>query len=1197
MNHTLYKQLIDHSPAGYAYHRIICDEKGIACDFEIIEVNYSFEVLTGLQASDILGRRGSEIMPPIRGYSFDNIKLFGQNPMNDGKEEFELYSEISKRRLRGTVSSFEKDYFAIRIIDISQEVLQLSAMESMVTLSEELLQMNEQEMDYQKITDDFLRITGAKFALFNLFAEDGKELVTVAIAGDEALINSANDILGYTIKGEKWNHSERRAEKIKNSRITRFASLQEYFDDAISQSRLLRLEREIRMGEVVIIKIQKNSIMLGAFILIMEKGERFDKDILAKIYTRQLGMVITSKRVEEMLRQEKIFVEAVLESIPGCLYVYDDFEKLIRWNKKLEDMTGYTAEELRYMTMDKWFDGEDSIALRKVIENGFEKGYGEFEGRMILKDGSKMPVLCNGVIFTLNGKIYITGIGMDITQRKKDEAELRKIEAKQAAMISNISDVITIVDEQGFNQYKSSNCEKIFGWSQAELIGKSYLETVHPEDRERLQKEFQALMISDDHKIKNTECRYQKKDGSYSIVEVSAINLLGHPEIKGVLATYRDITPRKLAEEALRESQERFALTIECAETGLWDWDMVKDHLTYSEQCLKMLGYEQHEVVEKISFFQQLCHPDDVAYVEKTMADYIAGKNKHYEITYRIRHKNGSWRWVVNRGGILKDKTGMPCRWVGTIIDITAQKNIEQELKEREESYKFLFEFSGVAIGYCKPDGTVISYNKKAAEYISGLPKDLVGKSIYELFPKKRAEIYMKRIEKALASEKALEYEDRIMLNNTPQWLLSTYNRIMDLNGKIAGIQIISQDITDRKNSEQELVKAKEIAEGANAAKSQFLANMSHEIRTPMNGFMGMMQLLELTELTEEQKELIQISKTTSDLLLNVINDILDYSKIEAGMMELEKVPLNIKTLLGDTVGLFEVSVTQKGLIIENFIERDVPDQIMGDPFRIRQILSNLIGNAVKYTQSGRIDVTIKKIKKFNNGKIKLEFVVKDTGIGIAADKIPLLFKSFSQVDNSNTRNYGGTGLGLAIAQKLVEKMNGDIGVESKEGEGSSFYFTCIVEMLDEDEEWTATSVKKQITYKQEQKLRVLIVEDDAISRMLVQKIAKENGWEVTVAENGLEAIDAVQAKEFDIIIMDVQMPLMDGYTATRIIRHLEIIKNRRIPIIAMTAYALKGDKEKCLDAGMDDYLSKPVNVNDFYAMVKRWSSYRMVGL
>jgi len=343
-----------------------------------------------------------------------------------------------------------------------------------------------------------------------------------------------------------------------------------------------------------------------------------------------------------------------------------------------------------------------------------------------------------------------------------------------------------------------------------------------------------------------------------------------------------------------------------------------------------------------------------------------------------------------------------------------------------------------------------------------------------------------------------------------------------------------------------------------------------------------------MTELTEEQQDLMGIAKSSSERLLNLLNDILDYSRIEADKIQLEKKTFNLEKIINHSKDLFKVSAENSGLIIDVSIGSDVPNHLVGDSFRLKQILSNLIGNAVKFTQKGSINIGVKDIKVQSNEGVQLEFVVKDTGIGIPLDKVDVLFKRFSQVDNSNTREYGGSGLGLSICKGLVEQMGGEIWVESIAGEGSSFCFTCVFEKAVEQIDFIEPAAVMQ---PQEQSaISILIVEDDAVSRTVVEKFAARKGWKVMIAENGKQAIDIFKQNSFDIVLLDVQMPVMNGYETTGIIRLLESSKGTHTPIIAMTAFALKGDRKKCLEAGMDDYLSKPVVVNEFYAAVEKWT-------
>jgi len=414
---------------------------------------------------------------------------------------------------------------------------------------------------------------------------------------------------------------------------------------------------------------------------------------------------------------------------------------------------------------------------------------------------------------------------------------------------------------------------------------------------------------------------------------------------------------------------------------------------------------------------------------------------------------------------------------------------------------------------------------------------------------------------------------------------------IKDEHGTVTGVVLVFRDITEERKKQEEMIKCKEeaaFATAENTAKSQFLSNMSHEIRTPMNGFLGMIQIMEMTELTQIQREYIQIVRTSSDALLQIINDILDYTKIEVGQMKLESIVFPLRKVINDVASLFNLSAVGKGLALNVSIASDVPEQFRGDPFRLRQILSNLIGNAVKFTNEGRIDISIKVLEMRSHKDVTLEFVVSDTGVGIADDKRDIIFNSFSQADNSNTRTYSGTGLGLAITKSLVELMNGQIWLESSDENGSCFCCTCILDMIDLNTESTEQLVQKQ-GGETDHTLKILLAEDDVVNQMIVQDLSAKKGWTMVVTDNGQQALHIYQQQEFDIIMMDCQMPVLDGYHATRAIRQLESIRGTYTPIIAMTTYALTRDREQCFEAGMDDYLMKPIHAKEFYIAVEKW--------
>ncbi|MEW6750324.1 MAG: two-component regulator propeller domain-containing protein [Candidatus Latescibacterota bacterium] len=431
--------------------------------------------------------------------------------------------------------------------------------------------------------------------------------------------------------------------------------------------------------------------------------------------------------------------------------------------------------------------------------------------------------------------------------------------------------------------------------------------------------------------------------------------------------------------------------------------------------------------------------------------------------------------------------------------------------------------------------------------------------------------------------------------DGTPIWVAVSARVAHGEGGEVDHFIGMLEDITRRKEIEEALHLAKEAAEEANRAKSRFLANMSHEIRTPMNAIVGFSDLLVGTQLTQVQRDYVKTVQTSSQALLGLLNDILDLSKIEAGRMELVPVPFRLGQVLEEVSALFREKVAQSGVELVVDVADGVPDGLVGDPLRLRQVLVNLLGNALKFTAQGEVAVVVSCPEGGAADRVTLRFGVRDTGIGIPADKLGGLFAAFTQVDASTTRRYGGTGLGLAVSRQLVELMGGTIGVESEEGKGSLFHFTVV--LAPSPERAPAPRAPDELPGVAAQPVaagclsgvRVLLVEDNPVNQRLAVILLEQAGCAVSVAANGQEALEAVSAQEFDAVLMDLQMPELDGYEATRRMRELGLA----VPILAMTASAMSGDRERCLGAGMNDYVSKPIAREELFGTLSRWTTPR----
>ena len=622
----------------------------------------------------------------------------------------------------------------------------------------------------------------------------------------------------------------------------------------------------------------------------------------------------------------------------------------------------------------------------------------------------------------------------------------------------------------------------------------------------------------------------------------------------------------------------------------------------------RMLGYTAAEVLDKITP-ADISDPQELIARAKALSLELGtpitpgfealvfkasrGIEDIYELTYF--RKDGSRFPAVVSVTALRDAQDTIIGYLLIGTDNTARKMVEaeqmkldQRLRDQQFYTRSLIESNIDALMTTDPSGIITDVNKQM-EALTGCTRDeLIGAPFKSYFTDpERAEAGIKLV---LREKKVTDYELTACARDGRQTVVS-YNAttFYDRDRTLQGVFAAARDVTERKRVEAELQQAKAMAETASQTKSDFLAGMSHEIRTPLNAIIGMADLLKETPLTPDQRAYAEVFQDAGNSLLLLINDILDLSKMEADQLVLEETDFDLAEVLKSTMSLMNLRAHEKSLSLVYNLAPEVPTLLAGDVMRLRQILLNLIGNAIKFTERGEVALRVEHEPGSSEPGL-LRFSVSDTGIGIPLDKLDAIFKSFTQVDSSTSRKYGGTGLGLTISKRLVELMGGRIWVESVSDQGTTFYFTVRLRLR------TATPVPAREARTQpaprviagtDREVCVLVADDSIHNRMLLQAYLRSAQYLVDIVENGAEAVEKVQTGHYDVVLMDMQMPVMDGYTATRSIRQWEQSRNRGpLPIIALTAYALSGDRNKCLEAGCTDYLAKPIKKEALLAVI-----------
>jgi two-component system CheB/CheR fusion protein len=695
----------------------------------------------------------------------------------------------------------------------------------------------------------------------------------------------------------------------------------------------------------------------------------------------------------------------------------------------------------------------------------------------------------------------------------------------------------------------------------------------------------QSRMLNDVRQVLETgrmaEQEVQSQDGAWLLQRM--VPYRGKKRnIKGVLLTFTDISDIKMAELVVKKNAADYKATLDNLLSGVVVYDSNGNILLVNPEACRVLGIPDKETrwEESRDANWTFTDAEGVALPEKACpVSRILGRNEKVsnELLGIQRLDRPDITWIYLHGIPVPGENGQSDKVIINFVDVTDLQQAKRALGEKTallsmsqrigQLGSWVLDVPNDSLEWS--DETFRIFGLKPHEFEAGYDTFLA-----QVHPDDRNMVHHAYTASVQQGADHYDVEHRIIRRDDKEvrFVHEKCQHQRDARGRIIRSVGIIQDITERKKIATALRQAKEGAEQANQAKSAFLANMSHEIRTPMNVIIGMNKLIRETELTPQQQEYAEIVCRSSDILFALIKDILDFSKIEAGRIELETIPFQLRELISGTAKMLQVEAKAKGLSLFCEIADNIPHVVKGDPTRLCQVIMNLVNNAIKFTQQGKITVKT-SLEKETDRQIIIIFSVTDTGIGIPENRIQVLFKPFSQIDSSTTRKYGGTGLGLVISFSIVEMMNGTIKVESTPGKGSTFHCTFCFDKATSREKKELEGVEEQEENGSVSGLRGILAEDYPLNRKLAQILLEKLGISVKIACNGQEAVDAARKDKYDFILMDLQMPVMDGLEATKLLRKEQMT----IPIIALTANATAEDRTECLSAGMDDYLSKPI--------------------
>jgi len=887
------------------------------------------------------------------------------------------------------------------------------------------------------------------------------------------------------------------------------------------------------------------------------------------------------QKEDELRKSEENYRNIYNNALEGMFRTSMD-GRTLQANHTLALMLGFETPEEAITSVNDlghqiWVDPvqrDQYFALIK--EQSVVRGY---ECQCRRKDGSIFWVAFNARIASENeGKdLYIDGYVQDITDRRKANQALQESEERHRTILRSAMDGFWISDSTGhFLEVNETYCRMV-GYSTKELLSMSIADIEANESEHEVNSHIKQIITQGENIF---ETRHRRKDGSFFEAQISAQY---RPFEGGRFVVFiHDITARKNAEKEQRKIQTLLANSQRLSNLGSWETELISGKLLWTEEMYRILGFPLNSPID-LDRAVTVFPPDELIRFNEAITNALNGNP--YKIDYTIRrHNDGQRRIIHDEGEISFDNAGNAVRMFGTTQDITERKESEKRLKLLSTA----IEQSPVSVAITDKDGTIEYVNPKFSEVTGYSLAEALGKNTRVLKSDRQGKEFYQDLWNTILSGNVWKGEFcNKKKNGDYYWERAAISPIVDTNGDISFFVAVKEDVTEMKKILEDLIKAKERAEESDNLKTSFLNNISHEIRTPFNGILGYLSLLQFEDapLAERDEYIANINKS-ADRLMNTINDIVEIAQVQSGQMILTITTIKIRSLISDLIFRFKPQAEFKGLVFD--LKDELPsslDLLQTDPVKLSTILNHLIGNAIKFTKSGSINLSVCASGPY------LEFCVRDTGVGIAENNQQSIFKSFTQADNSNTRQFEGSGLGLSIAKAYAEILHGKLWLESVEGIGSLFYLTIPFissqiekksdsDILSQDEKETRTG-----------KLKILIVEDDDLSAKYLSIVIKSLANDLFIARSGIEAIAYCRThSDIDLVFMDIRMPDMDGYEATKQIRQF----NSEVIIIAQTAYALRGDKEKAIASGCNDYIPKPVKKDLLMDLIQKYFSHVM---